>query len=98
MGYWSNGQNWSIEHLQGNARVVELALDASASVLISDLSGSSATDVYAVGSKGMILHSNGDGVWTRETNADTNDLSAVWAGSCGAYAVGANGTILWRSP
>jgi hypothetical protein len=51
--------------------------------------GSSATDVYAVGLQGTILHSGGDGVWTAQTSGTTKDLHAIWgSGPHDLYAAG----------
>ncbi len=56
--------------------------------------GSSATDVFAVGMGGTILHYDGT-KWLPMTSGTTKDLNAVW-GSSGSdvFAVGADGTIL----
>lgn len=51
--------------------------------------GSSATDVYAVGLQGTILHSRGDGVWAAQTSGTTKDLHAIWgSGPHDLYAAG----------
>jgi hypothetical protein len=51
--------------------------------------GSSATDVYAVGDGGVILHSTGNGDWAVQTSGVTQTLQAVWgSGSGDVYAVG----------
>lgn len=51
--------------------------------------GSSATDVYAVGLQGTILHSGGDGLWTAQTSGTTKDLHAIWgSGPHDLYAAG----------
>jgi hypothetical protein len=56
--------------------------------------GSSATDVYAVGENGTILHYGGS-EWSKMNSMTIEHLYAVW-GTSGAniYAVGAAGTIL----
>lgn len=57
--------------------------------------GSSATDVYAVGLQGTILHSRGDGVWTAQTSGTTKDLQAIWGS--GPHDVYAAGDVLLHS-
>ena len=56
--------------------------------------GSSATDVFAVGESGMILHY--DGVeWIKMKSPTTEHLYGVWGSSgTNVFAVGASGTIL----
>jgi len=57
--------------------------------------GSSATDVFAVGDEGTILHH--DGVrWVAMTSGTSHDLQAVWGHTPGdVYAAGAAGTVLY---
>jgi len=56
--------------------------------------GSGASDVYAVGHGGTILHYNGTS-WSSQTSGTTNNLYGVWgSGASDVYAVGASGTIL----
>ncbi len=56
--------------------------------------GSSATDVFAVGENGMILHYEGV-EWTKMKSPTTEHLYGVWGSSpTNVYAVGASGTIL----
>ncbi len=56
--------------------------------------GSSATDVFAVGDGGTILHCNSS-VWSIMSSGVTDDLAGIW-GSCysDVFAAGANGTII----
>ncbi|MCF8142736.1 MAG: hypothetical protein K9N21_02325 [Deltaproteobacteria bacterium] len=56
--------------------------------------GNSASDVFAVGVNGTILHYNGT-AWSSMTSGTTSTLNGVW-GSSGTFVfcVGANGTIL----
>jgi photosystem II stability/assembly factor-like uncharacterized protein len=63
---------------------------------ISAMWGSSSSDVYAVGHRGVILHSAGDGVWhvQRPPTDDRATLEGIWGDAANIYAVGANGTIL----
>ena len=63
---------------------------------LNGLWGSSATDVYAVGSAGTILHSRGDGQWTAQTSGTTATLNAVWGSSSTDLYV-AGETIVLRS-
>jgi len=62
--------------------------------------GSSATDIYAVGSNGSVLHNTGgNSAWTSQTSGTAATLRGVWADAAGtgysadAYAVGDNGTV-----
>lgn len=56
--------------------------------------GSSATDVFAVGETGTVLHSDGT-VWTAMTSDTSQWLNAVWGSSAtDVFAVGENGTIV----
>lgn len=71
----------------------------------SAITGSSATDLYAVGPAGTILHSKGDGAWAPQT-ATGGDFYGVWqSGPNDIWVVGVNGTILrsngngtWTAP
>ena len=55
-----------------------------------------ASDVWAVGAAGTIVHY--DGAWSTDTSPTTQHLRSVWADTEGrAFAVGAAGTILQRS-
>ena len=56
--------------------------------------GSSATDVFAVGDIGTILHYDGD-TWSGQASGSTNWLYGVWGSSAtDVFAVGVDGTIL----
>jgi len=56
--------------------------------------GSSATDVFAVGNYGTILHYNGS-TWSPMSSGTTNTLHGVWGSSAtDVFAVGNYGTIL----
>ena len=61
---------------------------------LNDVWGSSSTDVFAVGNKGTIVHSDGS-AWSEMTSGTTNGLSDVW-GTSGSdvFAVGTSGAIL----
>ena len=66
--------------------------------------GSSASDIFTVGSDGAVAHYNGSG-WSPMVSGVEEDLAAVW-GSSGSdvYAVGDNATIIhydgksWSGP
>ena len=49
--------------------------------VLNGIWGSSASDIYAVGIGGTILHSGGDGQWTAQTSGTTATLSAIWGDS-----------------
>ncbi len=56
--------------------------------------GSSATDVFAVGGSGTILHYDGSS-WSAMSSGTTNHLNEVWGSSAtDVFAVGTFGTIL----
>jgi hypothetical protein len=63
------------------------------------IAGSSATDVYAVGASGTIVHYAGSGSWVAQTSGTTNTLRGTWADppqgsyTADAYAVGDAGTV-----
>jgi photosystem II stability/assembly factor-like uncharacterized protein len=52
-----------------------------------------AKDRYAVGARGAILHSSGDGSW-RTVRTGTGSLEGIWGTEHAIYAVGTGGTIL----
>lgn len=61
---------------------------------LRDVWGSSATDVFMVGEKGVIVHFDG-AMWTVMDSGTREDLHAVWGLSAtDVYAVGDNGTIV----
>ncbi len=72
------------------------SMQSGVSVPLRGIWGSSATDVYAVGDSGTVLHYNGTD-WS-ETNASagiTEDLRDVWgAASDDIYAIGFSGVVL----
>ena len=85
IAHW-NGQRWS----QSTA-----GFDwQPGTATVDGVSGSGARDVFAVGTKGTVMHS--DGVqWSLMDKVSDVDLSAVWAAAPGdVYAVGAGGTML----
>ena len=58
--------------------------------LLFGIWGSSATDVFAVGRRGTILHYNGSN-WSPMTSGTTTDLVDVWGSSSNdVFAVGDN--------
>ncbi|HSD72021.1 MAG TPA: hypothetical protein VLE54_04485 [Thermoanaerobaculia bacterium] len=61
---------------------------------LSGVWGSSSEDVFAVGSRGVVLHFDGRR-WTRQASGTGKNLAAVWAASSTeAFAVGLDGVIL----
>lgn len=58
--------------------------------------GSSATNIFAVGDYGTILHSSNEGTtWTTRTSNTSNSLNAIWGSSTtDIFAVGNYGTIV----
>ncbi|MCR4317583.1 MAG: hypothetical protein NUW37_14685 [Planctomycetes bacterium] len=59
---------------------------------------SGASDVYAVGSGGTILHSAGDEVWTKLASGTESRLESVWGSSSDdVYVAGTEGVILHRT-
>jgi hypothetical protein len=65
---------------------------------LNAISGSSASDIYAAGGSGAIIHYNGT-AWAAMTSGTANTLRGVWADSppngytADAYAVGDNATV-----
>jgi hypothetical protein len=59
--------------------------------------GSGASDVWAVGDSGTILHWNGS-AWSSATSGTANTLTGVWGSASNAWAVGRSGTILQHAP
>ena len=69
----------------------------SATVNLSEVWGSSSTDVFAVGTGGTILHYDGN-TWSNMPSGTSDTLSAVWGSSSSdVYTVGTNGIILHYS-
>lgn len=59
--------------------------------------GSSASDVFAVGQAGTILHYNGS-TWRRMPSGTATGLKGVWGESTGeVFAVGSGGIVLHYS-
>jgi photosystem II stability/assembly factor-like uncharacterized protein len=62
---------------------------------ITGVWGSAADDIYAVGARGVVLHSAGDGTWRVVRRPGTGSLEAIWGiGPKSIFAVGTNGAIL----
>ena len=64
---------------------------------ISGMWGSAANEVYAVGARGVVLHSTGDGTWrvVRPPSVESATLEGIWGRTATEiYAVGAGGSIL----
>ena len=69
-------------------------MDTGTTNLLNGVWGSSATDVFAVGDNGAIMHYDGT-TWSTMSSGTTNDLNAVWGNSAtDVFAVGDNGTIV----
>jgi hypothetical protein len=63
-------------------------------IVIGDMWGTSATDVFAVGSDGNILRYDGS-IWSDINSGTTEDLNDIWGSSASnIFAVGTYGTIL----
>ena len=61
---------------------------------LSAIWGSSPSDIYAVGTRGVIIHYDGSS-WNEMDSGTENDLLAVWGSSANdIYIAGADGTIL----
>ena len=61
---------------------------------LSDIWGSSSSDVFAVGVSGTIRHYNGE-KWSDMISGTTDNLSSVWGSSSSdVFTVGEGGTIL----
>src|SRR5262249_22898129 len=76
-----------------------LQWDAQVSGTTDDLNaiwGSSATDLYAVGNSGTLLHSTGNGIWTaQDSGLGFEDLAGVWGSSAtDVYLVGGFGGVV----
>jgi hypothetical protein len=66
----------------------------STAVTLSAVWGSSASDVYVVGT-GVVLHSTGNGIWVAQVSGTMPNFQAVWGSSAtDVYVGGTNGTIL----
>jgi len=65
------------------------------SLALNAVWGSSATDVYAVGASGTVVHSTGGGVWTTQTTPFAiGDFYSVWGSSAtDVYAVTTIGDV-----
>jgi hypothetical protein len=61
---------------------------------LNDVWGAKASDIYAVGDSGTIIHYDGE-TWSPTASGNTQALYGVWgSGSSTIFAVGAGGTIL----
>lgn len=57
--------------------------------------GASASDIYAAGHEGVMLHSTGNGTWTPQDSGTTQHLFAVWGASATElYASGMGNSVL----
>jgi hypothetical protein len=81
-----NGTNWQVMSTP--------TVNVGESGKLYDVWGNSASNVYAVGDDGIILHYNGTS-WSRMTSGTTDRFYGVWgSSSTDVYAVGLYGTIL----
>jgi photosystem II stability/assembly factor-like uncharacterized protein len=60
---------------------------------LRDVWGRSASDIYAVGDQGTIVHYNGSG-WSSMASGTTANLRGVAGAATATYAVGQGGTLL----
>ncbi len=82
----------------GNTCVAKWTAETTAAYEFFGISGTSATDIYAIGGI-FIYHSKGDGTWTQvyTTGSQTNQLDSIWADAYDpsfVYASGNNNIIL----
>jgi hypothetical protein len=87
-------QQGNIYRSSGNGSwSLEPAYPDQASSFLHAVWGSSASDVYAVGNPGVILHSTGRG-WSKQTSPVSGNLNGVWGtGPTDVYVVGEGGTL-----
>mgnify|MGYP005842479203 CR=1 FL=1 len=99
LGVWGGGEsdvfavgnNGTMIHNDGTGWS---PMESPVSANLRSVWGRSATDVYAVGDDGVILHYDGD--WAVEESGTTEILYGVWGTPDGVFAVGGNGTILYK--
>lgn len=93
------GQSGTKPHgLSGDPRLTWGRTGTSTYSDLSDVWGTSANDIFAVGSDGTIIHYDGNAWQTMEStreNVYSSQLKGVWgSSSTNVYAVGSHGTIL----
>ncbi|HZS39472.1 MAG TPA: hypothetical protein VFF06_21725 [Polyangia bacterium] len=107
---WSSGPNLDVfavgAHTTGVTNAFVLRVDPTGNLHFQDFAGpasfygvwgSSASDVFAVGSGGFIYHLDSPaGAWMQEASGVTQDLKGVWGAGGEVFAVGGNGTIVHR--
>jgi hypothetical protein len=80
------------------ARTVDTALHVEDSGVHGDLFAAWAAapnDLYVAGDYGVVLHSSGDGKWTRQSTATQQPIFALWGSAHGdLYAAGRDGVVL----
>jgi hypothetical protein len=82
-------------HSSGNGTWAAETTDTGNNFWITSLWGTSASNVYAVGVSGMILHRHGNGAWTSEDSGSMIGLQAVWgSGPNDIYAAGVTGRVV----
>lgn len=86
----------SIYHsVDGTNFTIQTAPTLPFNAFLTAVWGSRTTDVYAVGTKGSIIHTDGSGTWSVQTSGTTNDLFGIFGTSANdVFVVGTNGTIL----
>jgi photosystem II stability/assembly factor-like uncharacterized protein len=71
---------------------------ADTTTYLKSVWGASATNVYAVGTRGAILHFDGSS-WSPMTTGTTATLYGIWGTTpTTVFVVGENGTILQGTP
>jgi len=74
-----------------------MGVSSSPTNFLNGVWGSGASDVWAVGDFGTIVHWNGN-AWTSVSSGTTNYLSGIWGSASDVWVVGSSGTILRRRP
>jgi hypothetical protein len=94
---WAVGATGTIRLFRRGSLAAEVADGIPPSMNLRAISGSSSSDVWAVGDSGVVLHYDGT-AWSRVRIAGLGrrrpDLTAVWMASAGHLWVGGEGVIL----
>jgi ABC-type branched-subunit amino acid transport system substrate-binding protein len=99
-GVWGNSANDVIAvrytgpvlHYDGNSWS---PMNSGSRLWLRDVWGNLTNDVYGVGSYGRIMHYDGN-VWSKMNSETSVQLSSVGGNNLNVYAVGKNGTILFK--